>query len=344
MALVLACVAPAIVGAVLRSRAAERDMLDQVERRVNGTNRRFGTELDEYQANAKLALSLVEHGTKFQQALAAHDPAGAERMVKLLADVYKHRIILASDNQGVVLARGNVDRGPASLGPESSPAFADLLAGKPTRRHDRGAVQRRSGLRDGERRTGARRQRARSGPSRSSRRSPPAYLEYLEPKLNADLSLRVNEKVVAACADHPAPDLESHADTAVLKEVGSKLFALKTFRPEKLQRPDMEVEITASRDVTELRDETRKELYVQVGGLGLVLVVVLALALRFASRMGGAVRSISEAAAEGEDRQIRERAGDPHRRRARDAWPSTSTPWWRGSRSATGCARPSVAT
>ncbi|HTB78965.1 MAG TPA: adenylate/guanylate cyclase domain-containing protein, partial [Polyangiaceae bacterium] len=123
-----------------------------------------------------------------------------------------------------------------------------------------------------------------------------AYLEYLEPKLNADLSLRVNEKVVAACADHPAPELESHADTAVLKEVGPKLFALKTFRPEKLQRPGMEVEITASRDVTELRDEVRRDLRVELGGLGLVLAVVLALALRFASRMGGTVRSISEAA------------------------------------------------
>ena len=123
-----------------------------------------------------------------------------------------------------------------------------------------------------------------------------SYLEYLEPKLSADLSLRVNEKVVAACADHPAPDLESHADTAVFKEVGDKVFALKTFRPEKLQQPGMEVEITASRDVTELRDQVRRDLYLHVGGLALVLVVVLALALRFASRMGGVVRSISEAA------------------------------------------------
>ena len=122
------------------------------------------------------------------------------------------------------------------------------------------------------------------------------YLERLEPKLNADLSLRVNEKVVAACADHPAPDLESHAETAVLKEVGAKTFALKTFRPEALQRPGLEVEITASRDVTELREEVRKDLYVQLGGLGLGLLVVLGLALRFASRMGGTVRSISEAA------------------------------------------------
>jgi|CZKU01.1.fsa_nt_gi hypothetical protein len=134
VALVLACVLPAVVGAVLRSRAAERDMLDQVERRVNASNRRFGEELDEYQANSKLALSLAQHAVKFQQALAARDAAGADAMVKRLADVYAQRIILASDSKGVVLARASADRGPASLGPESSPAFADLLAGKALKR------------------------------------------------------------------------------------------------------------------------------------------------------------------------------------------------------------------
>jgi adenylate cyclase len=295
VALVLACVAPAIVGAVLRSREAERDMLEQVERRVNATNRRFGTELDEYQANARLALSMAEHGARFQQALATHDPAGAQRMIDRLAEVYEHRTIIASDNRGVILAKGNADRGPASLRPESSPAFADLLAGKSL--------------------TGLVAVQFSDGPGYAIVSAEPVrldgaevgaialitpmtakYLEYLEPKLNADLSLRVNEKVVAACADHPAPNLEAHGESVTFKEVGPKLFALKTFRPEKLQRDGMEVEITASRDVTELRDEVRKDLYRQVGALGVLLVIVLALALRFASRLGGAVRAISDAA------------------------------------------------
>ncbi len=295
VALVLACVAPAIVAAIVRSREAEKDMLEQVERRVSGTGNRFAMELDEYQANARLALSMAEHAVRFQQALAAHDAAGADRMVKMLAEVYDHRIILASDSQGVVLARGNADRGPASLGPDSSPEFADLLAGQPLA----GLVQVHFTDGPGYAMVSAEPVVGEHGPVGAIALLTPmtaAYLEYLEPKLNADLSLRVNEKVVAACADHPAPDLESHAETAVLKEVGPKLFALKTFRPAKLQRPGMEVEITASRDVTELRDEVRRDLRVELGGLALVLAVVLALALRFASRMGGAVRSISEAA------------------------------------------------
>jgi adenylate cyclase len=295
VALVLACVTPAILGAVLRSRGAERDMLGQVERRVNGTNRRFGEELDEDQAGDKLALSLAQHAVKFQQALADHDAAGAERMVKLLADAYTDRLVLASDSRGAILARGGIDRGLASLGPESSPAFADLLAGQPLT----GLIEVQFADAPGYAMVSAAPVRAGDALVGAIVLLAPitaAYLEHLEPKLQADLSLRVNEKVVAACADHPAPDLESHAPTAVFREVGGKVFALKTFRPEKLQRPDMEVEITASRDVTELRDQVRRELYVHLGGLGLVLLVVLALALRFASRMGGVVRGISEAA------------------------------------------------
>jgi adenylate cyclase len=295
VALVLACVAPAIVGAVLRSRGAERDMLGQVERRVNGTNRRFGEELDEDQAGDKLALSLAQHAVKFQQALAERDATGAAGMVKLLAAAYADRVVLASDSRGVILARAGADRGPASLGPESSPAFAELLAGQPLA----GLIQVRFADAPGYAMVSAAPVRAGDALVGAVVLLTPitaAYLEHLEPKLQADLSLRVNEKVVAACADHPAPDLESHAPAAVFREVGGKVYALKTFRPDKLQGPDMEVEITASRDVTELRDQVRRELYVHLGGLGLVLLVVLALALRFASRMGGVVRGLSEAA------------------------------------------------
>ena len=294
--LVLACTAPALAAAVLRSCEAEHDMLEQVGRRVNASNRRFGLELDEYQVNANLALALVGHSTRFQKALATHDSAGAATLVKTVTDVYQHRIVLASDAKGDLVAKGNAERGPSSLGPESSPAFAELLAGKPL-----------AGLIEVRFSDGPGYALVTATPIRSEDAQvvgaialltpiTEKYLEYLEPKLNADLSLRVNEKVVAACADHPAPDLESHSADATLKEVNGKLFALKTFRPEKLQRAGMEVEITASRDVTELRDEVRKDLYRELGALSALLVVVLAVALRFASRMGNAVRSISEAA------------------------------------------------
>ncbi len=291
--LVLACVAPAVVAAVLRSIEAERDMVQQVERRIERSNRRFDIEYEEDATASDVALSLIAQQPRFQQALATRDGAAAAPIVKTLADFYQDSIVLASDARGVLLTKINAARGPASLGSESSPAFASLLAG-----HSLGGMIRvnyADGLGyalvsgDPVRAAGVQ-----VGAVAILTPVTAAYLERLEPKLNADLSIRVNEKVVAACADHPAPDLESHTQT--LKAVRGKLFALKTFRPEKLQRPGMEVEVTASRDVTELRDEAHADLLYDLGGLGIVLAIVLAAALRFASRMGGAVRSISDAA------------------------------------------------
>jgi adenylate cyclase len=297
VALVLACVTPGIVAAVLRSFEAERDMLEQVERRMNGSNRRFGAELDEDQSSEMAAVSIVANSSEMPQALASRDPAGAARLVKALGDAFPRSAVLVADAKGVVLAKANADGGPSSLSKDAGPAFAELLEGRSL-----------TGLIEVSFAKGPGFALATALPVRSGGTQVGAvalltpitekYLETLEPKLNADLSLRVNEKVVAACADHPAPDLESHDSDATLKEVNGKLFALKTFRPEKLQRDGMLVEITASRDVTELRDEVRKDLYVEVGGLAVLLLIVLGVAMRFASRMGRSVQAIADAAAQ----------------------------------------------
>jgi adenylate cyclase len=296
VALVLACMAPAVLGAVYRSREAEIDMLSQAERRVDRVNISFAAEIEDYQSNARLALSLTESSTRFQQALATKDPLRAARSVERLAEVYKYRTILASDDGGALLASGNAARGPKSLGPDSSPAFSELLAGKnllgliPVRFNDGDGYALVNGhpvFDEQEELVGA---LALLTPITDR------YLGYLGKKLTADLALRVNGKFVAASPDHPARELAAQTQAAVMKETGGKLFALKTFSPASLQRPGLAVEITASRDVTELRDRVRHALYRQLAGLSVVLVVVLLLALRFASRIGNAVRAISEAA------------------------------------------------
>ncbi|HEX5101523.1 MAG TPA: adenylate/guanylate cyclase domain-containing protein [Polyangiaceae bacterium] len=317
VALVLACVAPAVLGVVLRQRQAEKELLGQVERRVNGANRRLAAELEEYQANAKLALTLTQHSARFQQALFARETGPVERMVKRLAAVYDQRVILAADAGGAILARGNAEQGPKSLEPDASPAFAELVAGKPltgmipvsfTDAPGYAIVSAEPVL--------VTELPTNNGPSASAPARPTAptgarvgsivlltritekYLGYLEPKLNSDLSIRVNGQLIASSPDNPAADLISMAEAPTFKEVGPKLFAVKTFLPPKLQRPGMAVSVTASRDVTELRDTARKALYQQLGWLGAVLVVVLGFALRFASRVGNAVRGISDAAEE----------------------------------------------
>jgi adenylate cyclase len=224
------------------------------------------------------------------------DPLRAERTIERLAEVYKYRTILASDDGGVLLASGNAARGPASLGLEASSAFSELLGGRPLM----GLIPVRFNDGDGYALVNARpiydEEERHVGAIALLTPITDRYLGYLSKKLSSDLALRVNGKFVGASPNHPARDLAAQTKSVALREAAGKLFALKTFSPASLQRPGMAVEITASRDVTELRDRVRQALYRQLAGLTVVLVVVLLLALRFASRLGNAVRAISDAA------------------------------------------------
>lgn len=296
IALVLGCLAPAVLGAILQSNAAQKQELEQVERRVDGANRRFESELDDYQKNARLALTFADLTPRFQKSLAERDPERAKRFVDRLAEVYKYRVIAAADAQGVVLARGNAERGNlASLATDTSPAFAELLADKPVT----GLIP---VLLDGKQ-TYALVSAApvhQEGPQVGAiallTPITSRYLEYLEGKLNADLAISVNGKLLAATSDHPAPQLKSDSAEAVIKEAGEKLFAVKTFKPKALQRAGYVVEATASRDITELHAEKSRALLLHLAGLSVVLLIVLGLALRFAERLGNTVKGISDAA------------------------------------------------
>jgi adenylate cyclase len=296
IALVLACVAPAVIGAILQSNASTRQELEQIERRVASANRRFEDELDDHQRNSRLALTFADLSSRFQKALAERDVERAKRFVDRLAEVYKYRIIAAAAADGTVLARGNADRGSvATLGPDTSPAFAALLADKPIA----GLVSVRI---DGK-------------PTYAIASAAPVhldgpqvgaialltpitgrYLAHLGGKVNADLAISVNGELVAATPNHPAPGLKAHNAQAMIEESGDKSFAVKTFKPRTLQLPGLSVELTASRDITELRREKRLALLVHLASLGAVLLVVLGLALWFASRLGSSVEAISQAA------------------------------------------------
>jgi hypothetical protein len=102
-------VTPAVLGAILQSNASREQEIQQVERRVDSANRRFESELDDYQRNSRLALTFADLTPRFQKALAEGDPERAQRFVDRLSEVYKYRVIAAADAHGVLLARGNTE-------------------------------------------------------------------------------------------------------------------------------------------------------------------------------------------------------------------------------------------
>ncbi len=298
VAIVLGSVLPALVGAVLSEQASERELLQQVERRVDGANRRFEAAIDENQKNSRLALSFAAQSPWFQKALESGDRERVARFVSQLASVYKYRIIIAADHAGRILAAGNAERGPASLDRAASDAFGELLEGKPL--EGMIGVQLKDGFayslvaatpifNEEKKQVGA---VALLSPMTAR------YLEYLEKNLNADLALSVNDRLVASTAGHTAPELRSDSETSHIIEQGKHLYAVKTFHPEDLQREGLHVELTASRDVTELHATAQANLQKHLLILGGFTLVVLAIALRFAARLAQSVKGIATAAAQ----------------------------------------------
>jgi adenylate cyclase len=296
VALVLACVTPAVASAVLQAREAESTLLEDATRRVDHVNTLVASELADYESNARMALILVDQATTFRAAMAARDAARAQVLVNLLAKVYPRRIVFAANADGSRLAVGNADRAPKSLQADASPAFADLLAGRrlegliPVTFADGrgyGLVAAEPVSVDGEL----------VGAVALLTPVDDAYLERLGKKVDANLALRIDTAVVATSLGHLDPGPGSRAGAAALASEGEKLYATKTFAPDGLQYAGHRVELTASREVTELRRRSRAMLLRSVGVLGPVLLLGLVIAFVIARRIGSSVRGISDAAA-----------------------------------------------
>ena len=293
--MVVGAFVPAVVGAVVTKRAAERELLDEAALHINEVGRHFDDQLQDYERHALLAVEFAAHDPEFDRALADGQAAGVQSFVDQIAAAYPHHEIIAADAQGRAVARGGEKGGLASLDAASSPAFAKLLAGEkvsglfPIEHHGQpgyGLVDATPVMLEG-RQVGA-----------LALLTPitPAYLDHLSEQLDADLVLGVAGQVVATSAAHPAPTLRSRREEVVFEEKGQRLFAVETFQPRKLQRHGIAIELTATRDVTPLRDTARADLYRYLAILFVVALAMLGLALRYAHRIAAVVEGIAGAA------------------------------------------------
>jgi adenylate cyclase len=293
--LVVGSLVPAVVGAVATERAAEHELLDEAGVHIKAVGRHFDDLLEEYERHALLAVEFAAHDPHFDRVLAERDSAEVQGFVDQIAAAYPHHEIIATDVAGKAIAIGNEEVGLKSLDPAGSPAFATLLAG-----------ERVSGLfeirRDGETHYGL----VDASPVEFEGRQVGAlalltpvdsdYLDALAKLLDADLVLSMDGAVVDATHDHPAPALRTLKEEVLFEEDHDRLFAVETFHPRKLQEHGLSIELTATRDVTELRSMAMADLYRQLLILGIPAFFVLALALWYAHRLAGGVEGIARAA------------------------------------------------
>lgn len=293
--LVLASLVPALVGAVAIERASEHEILEEAGEHAREVGERFDETIDDRESNARLALTFASQGNRFQQALADRDPEPVQRFVDRLGAVYKHRIILASDEQGAILGRAaGISGGPTSLDQKSSPAFGPLLSGQAL-----------SGLLAFEQKGGTGYALVNAAPVLHDGKQVGAlallspinqrFIDYLKRQVGAELALSIGSDVIASTSGHPAPRLRS-GKQYVMFEKGRQVFAVQTLRPAGLGLSGLDVAVTAAIDVTRLRDHVRAGLLRHLMLLGGAGIVALAVSFWVASRMGRSITSIAKAA------------------------------------------------
>lgn len=299
-ALVLGAFLPAVIGAVFSQQATERKLLEESAARIDDAGRQFDESIDDYQSNARIALTFASENNWFARALAARDPERTGRFVDRLSKAYRYRAVTAAGPDGVAVAARKPLKGGPVVEPEPGSDTAKLLQGDlifglvpVTTKGEKGEQTNAYAFMAG---TPVAHEDKRVGSVAIFSFISDRYLEYQKRNVGADLALTVNGKLIASTKGHPAPDLRAAADEVVFKEDGSRAFAVKTFVPQGLQRQDFAVELTASRDVSEIQAAARRGLYRQLGMLGLATLVLLGLALRFANRFAGSISGIAQAA------------------------------------------------
>ncbi len=295
-ALVLGSMVPGFAAAVFSGLEAREDLLSQVGEVVDGANDRFERILDDTLKGRQAPLVMAGENAHLSDVLAKGDRAAVQQYLLPLKKAYRRRVVLLSDAKGEILAAGNPEDGPISLGESGSPAFKQLLGGKPLEGLIPINTHQGSGhslvsampiVDEGGNQVGA---LAVFSPVTDG------YISYLGRRVDADLSLNVNGQHVAAATDHAAPELRSQGDSVVFRERAGRLWAVKSFKPQALQSPGVVAELTAAHDVTELRNESRAALWKELGLLGGLTILVLGFALSFAGRIARGVKGISDAA------------------------------------------------
>jgi hypothetical protein len=111
-AVVVASSVPVLIAAVVNQRSAEQRILDESAQDIDAVGERFDEVVEEYEKNARLALTFGAESGGLQRSLATGDPERAKRFADRLGMVYKHRVILVADAVGQIVAGVKTERGP----------------------------------------------------------------------------------------------------------------------------------------------------------------------------------------------------------------------------------------
>jgi adenylate cyclase len=295
VALVLACIVPALLAAVSRARAARSELLDEVRTRLELADDAYLAELEQDNLSDRISLKLLGGDPRLPAALASRDAHAATQLLAPLASTYLDTVIAIADASGQVLASDEPWRVPPRLAPEG--ALAAAAKGKPVTallplpfsgKTQYAITNVEPVVQDGKL----------LGLVAALTPIDTDYLDQVCGQIGCKLAVKVNDAVIASASQFPAAGLSEHEDGVVLRELKGRLYAVNTFEPGPFQAPGQHVDVTAFTDATELRKTIDRGLWKSLALLGAVLALVLIAALRVARKLGGAVERIGAAADE----------------------------------------------
>ncbi len=291
---VAACVIPAILAAWMRGHESEDELLDAVRSFLDLSDEAFEGELKEDIGASELTLDMVRGDPRLSGDLVNGNTEGARKLIDALGNGAENAAIALADWSGqIVAASGGLADSTVSQASLAQLArafeghhvhvFLPFNFGGQTVY----ALTLAEPVLDGETPVGV---------LILARPVDATFLNHSR-KLGSHWTLSVNEEVVAHSTGHPDPLLLGKGEAQVeMRERNGRLYAMNSFRPAILQRPGQEVVVTASRDVTDLRDEVQRDLWRTFAILGAALLLAVGLAFWIAHRMIGAIHRISRAA------------------------------------------------
>jgi adenylate cyclase len=295
--LVVVCVLPALLDAVLRTQLVYGKLVKQVALRMDLAESAFRGDLQEDVEGIRRTLRVAGADPRLVHDLQVDDDEDARRLLASLGRDMEGAAFVLVDTAGHLV--GSSQGLGAHIGSETNHReLASVLEGSAEtllpltiegeRRYSVVVAEPVEGL-DGA---------TQLGTLILIRPVGAEYLDHLEQRVGCDWALLVNGELVAASAGNPRPRIQREIEGgSLVGRARGRYYAVKAFRPQLFQREGQLVEVVASQDITELRASANRELFVSIGVLGVATGIALLLARAVGNRMVRSIERIGGAAA-----------------------------------------------
>jgi adenylate cyclase len=267
-----------------------RQLLDEVDNRVDDAKAGFQTELNDDLLDQELTLRVMAADDDVERALATRDVKTAHELASVFASVYPEMDIVLADVDGRVLTQLGVTAPPERI--DSIAELAGLIKG-----HDFRGVLEHGCEKPGSDAPPAyvmARALANAGSIVVCQPFNVAYMEDAKGKLGLELALLARgepNKLLLSTSHFPAAAVPTITHGSVLDDEGGTTWALSRVEPKGMG----DYGVAAALDVTSIRSIVTRNLLSALAALLVGAVIFISVGSRLANTMSRAIRRLNDA-------------------------------------------------